>query len=68
MGDRARIKCVKFNDLLKLIVSRYIIRNGLITETMYLCYTHLLGFGASKLQPGNNLGLMSGFPFYTNME
>ena len=42
--------------------------NGYIIETMYLSYTHLLCFGTSKLQPGNNLGFMCGFPFYTYME
>ena len=68
MGDCARRKCAKFKGLLKLMVSKYIIDNGRIIETMYLYYTHLLCFGASKLQPGNNLGFIRGFPFYTYME
>ena len=68
MGECARIKCVKSKGVLKLMVSRYIMDNGYIIGTMYLSYTHLLCFGTSKLQPGNNLGFMCGFPFYTYME
>ena len=65
MGECQRIKFAKFKNVLKLIVPSYIIDNGHIIEIIYFCYTHLLGFGASKLQPGNNLGFMCGFHFYT---